>query len=110
MDKKEPARHGRTLKIPKGTKVVPRDDPNVELSDGELSESDPRKLSPRRNKESIERITKERSQALEDARKQKQKLSGLKKKVDKAFNKVKKLEKTNERTQKDIEKYERAFQ
>ncbi|QKX60496.1 uncharacterized protein TRUGW13939_07641 [Talaromyces rugulosus] len=61
MDK-EP-RSGR-LKIPKETRAVSRDDPNVELLDGDFSDSDPRKMSPRRNDKSTERIVEETKKSL----------------------------------------------
>ncbi|OKL55258.1 hypothetical protein UA08_09479 [Talaromyces atroroseus] len=58
------ARSGR-LRIPKDTKAVPRDDPNLELLDGELSDTDPRNMSPRRDDTSTERVSEEAKQTLQ---------------------------------------------
>jgi hypothetical protein len=103
MDKNTEARSGR-LRIPKDTKAVPRDDPNLELpADGELSDTDARKMSPRRDDKSTERVSTEAKQTLQaEKTKISRTLSDLDTTMTGAAKTLDELEKENGRVHKQI--------
>jgi len=106
MDKKSAeTRQSRTLKIPKETKAVPRDDPNLELLDGELSDTDPRKMSPRRDEKSTERLSEEAAKTLEEQRKSaEQTFSRLREEISEIESDINQQEKNNEWVTEEINK------
>jgi hypothetical protein len=105
MDK-EP-RSGR-LKIPKGTRVVPRDGPDVVIVDGDFSDSDARKMSPRRDNKSTERRAKEAKKKSDaerhNAEQKLSQLSDLKGEISDLESKSIELQKNNELAKEATEK------
>jgi gas vesicle protein len=90
-------------KIPRDIKVLPRDDPDVELRDGDFSDTDARKMSPRREDQSTERMTTEAKQTLKDQRdKDAEKYSELREKIDDIGGNIGRLEDDNQRLQERI--------
>ncbi|CRG92843.1 hypothetical protein PISL3812_09914 [Talaromyces islandicus] len=106
MDKKSAeTRPSRTLKIPKETKAVRRDDPNLELLDGELSDTDPRRMSPRRDEKSTERLSGEAAKTLEEERKSaEQTFSRLREEISELESGIKQQEENNEWVTQEINK------
>jgi predicted nuclease with TOPRIM domain len=91
-------------KIPKGTIVLPRTHPDVELHDGDFSDTDARNMSPRRGVEDIERIAGKAKKTLKDLQSNLETHSQLKKKVENIEDEVDQLRNNNQRLQEQIEK------
>ncbi|KAF4986638.1 hypothetical protein F66182_16809 [Fusarium sp. NRRL 66182] len=90
-------------KIPREVILLPRDDPDIELHNGYVSETDARSMSPRRGDESIERITTEAKKTLQEHQIINEgTFSNLKKEIDELGGKNEELDKENKLLHEEI--------
>jgi hypothetical protein len=104
MDTNTPEKRTGRLRIPKDSKAVPRDDPYVELLDGELSETEPRKMTPQRGDLYTKRLIEQARQTLQtEGANINKALFDLKAEVTRAERDLEKLGEENTRITEKIE-------